>query len=75
MDFYWAGLIFWILIGASLLLFIWGLRRKSWKLLLMSGITVLLPSLYFGGAENWFRLLALLPLIPFALAYYTRKRI
>jgi len=75
MGFYWVGLIFWILIGASLLLFIWGLWKKSWKALLMSGISLLLPSLYFGGAENWFRLLVLLPLVPFVLAYCTRKRV
>jgi hypothetical protein len=75
MGFYWFGLIFWILIGASLFLFIWGLWKKSWKALLMSGIALLLPSLYLGGGENWFRLLVLLPLIPFVLAYYTRKRV
>lgn len=75
MGFYWAGLIFWILIGASLLLFIWGRWKKSWKALLVSGMALLLPSLYFGGAENWFRLLVFLPLIPFVFAYYTKKEL
>ncbi len=74
MGFYWVGFIFWILIGAAFFLFIYGLWKKSWQALLISGIAFLLPMLYFGGAENWFRLLALVPLIPFVLAYYTRKR-
>ncbi|OAH57970.1 MULTISPECIES: hypothetical protein [Bacillaceae] len=74
MSFYWLGLIFWCLIGASVFLFIWGLWKKSWKALLISGITLVLPSLYFFGAENWFRLIVSLPLIYFFLAFYTRKR-
>jgi hypothetical protein len=72
-GFYWVGLIFWLLIGIALLLLVWGLWKKSWIVLLVSGIALLLPSLYFGGAENWFRLLVLLPLIPFVLAFYTKK--
>jgi hypothetical protein len=72
-GFYWVGLIFWLLIGVALLLLVWGLWKKSWIALLISGIALLLPSLYFGGAENWFRLLVLLPLMPFALAYNTKK--
>lgn len=74
MEFYWVGLIFWFLIGASILLFIWGLQKKSWKILLLSGITLILPSMYFFGAENWFRILVLLPLISFFLAYYIRRK-
>jgi len=73
MSFYWTGLIFWILVIASFLLLIWGIRKKSWKALLCSGVFIILPSLYFGGAENWYRLLVLLPLIPFVLAYFTKK--
>ncbi|ESU33216.1 hypothetical protein G3A_07540 [Bacillus sp. 17376] len=68
-----AGTIFWLLIVASGFLFIWGLINKSWKLLLMSGMAVTLPSLYFLGAENEFRLLALVPLLPFGLSYFLGK--
>ncbi|WP_043932571.1 hypothetical protein [Bacillus sp. EB01] len=75
MDFYWVGFIFWLLIGASMLLFLWGLKKKSWKSLFVSGIVLILPSLYFLGAENWFRILAFLPLISFLLAYYSRKSV
>lgn len=75
MGFYWVGLIFWLLFGASLLLFIWGLRKKSWKALLISGITLVLPSLYFLGVNSWFRLIVLLPLIPLVFAYFHRKQL
>jgi hypothetical protein len=73
MSFYWVGLTFWIFVVASFLLLIWGLSKKSWQVLIFSGILLILPSLYFGGTENWFRLLVLFPLIPFVLAYYTKK--
>jgi hypothetical protein len=75
MGFYWVGFIFWFLIVASFLLIILGLWKKSWKALICSGIFLILPTLYFGGAENWFRLLVLFPLIPFVLALYIKKRV
>ncbi|MGG0657242.1 hypothetical protein [Rummeliibacillus pycnus] len=74
MGLYWIGLIFWILIGTSIFLFIWGIWKQSWKTLLISGIALMLPSLYFLGAENWFRILAFLPIIPLFLAYCTRNK-
>ncbi len=73
MSFYWAGLIFWLLIGVSLFLFIRGLWNTSWRSLLISGIALILPSLYFFGANNGFRLLVLLPVTPLLLAYYAKK--
>jgi hypothetical protein len=75
MGFYWVGFIFWFLIGASFLSLILGLLKKSRKVLIFSGISLILPSLYFAGGENWVRLLVLFPLIPFVLAYYTKKRV
>ena len=74
MEFYWIGLIFWLLIGASIFLFIWGLWKKSWKALFISGIALIPSSLYFLGAENGLRIIILVPLVCFFLAYYTRKR-
>ncbi|WP_041966584.1 hypothetical protein [Mesobacillus selenatarsenatis] len=68
-----AGMIFWLLIVASGFLFFWGLINKSWKLLLMCGMAVTLPSLYFLGANNAFRLLALVLLLPFGLSYFFAK--
>jgi hypothetical protein len=75
MDFYWVGLIFWTLIVASFLLLILGLWNKSWRVLIYSGISLILPSLYFVGGENWVKLLVLFPLIPFVLALYIKKSV
>lgn len=72
-GFYWVGLVFWLLIGASLFFLVWGLYKKSWKAFIISGIALILPSLYFLGAENWFRLIAGLPILCFLFAYHTRK--
>jgi len=74
MDFSWVGLIYWLFVISSLLLFIWGLGKKSWKAFILSAITLILPTLYFSGAENWVRILVLLPLLPFLLAFITRKK-
>lgn len=68
-NFHWVGFIFWLLIGISFLLLIIGLIKKSWGLLIISGITLLLPSLYFAGAINYFKLFVLTPLIPFIFAF------
>ncbi|MEH7745793.1 hypothetical protein V7659_12245 [Neobacillus drentensis] len=75
MDFFLVGIVYWLLIGASVLLFVWGLWKKSWKGFLWSGIALALPtiSLYVGGAEGWFRLAGLLPLLLWVFAYYTKK--
>ncbi|MGG2028011.1 hypothetical protein AB1282_20125 [Gottfriedia sp. S16(2024)] len=74
-GFYWIGLIFWLLIGSGLVLLIWGLWKKSWHSLLISGILLILPTLYFAGGESWVgKVIALFPLIPFTLAYYIKKR-
>lgn len=69
-----AGTIFWLLIIAAGFLFIGGLINKSWKLFLMSGLSVTLPSLYFLGAENWFRILAIVPLLPLGLSYFMARK-
>lgn len=76
MDFFLIGILYWILIGASLFLLFWGIWKKSWKALLASGIALLLPSLslYFGSAEGWFKLSALPPLVILIVAYYTKIR-
>ena len=73
MDFNWAGLIYWVLVAIGLVSFVWGLWKKFWKAYLVSGITIFLPALYFVGGEGWIRLIGLTPLIPFALAYITKK--
>lgn len=69
-----AGAIFWLLIAVFGFLFIGGLISRSWKFFLMSGMAITLPSLYFLGAENGFRLLALMPLLPFGLSYAFKRQ-
>ncbi|MET3194120.1 hypothetical protein [Bacillus sp. OAE603] len=71
---HWIGYIFWGLIGSGVFLFVWGLWKKSWQSLRMSGFALILPMLYFGGSPSWLKYLALIPLIPFALSFYTKKR-
>ena len=75
MNLFLVGIIYWLLIGASALLFVWGVWKKSWKAFLWSGIALAVPTitLYAGGAEGWFRLAGLLPLLLFVLAFYTKK--
>ena len=72
-GFYWVGLIFWLLISSGFILLVLGLWKKSWKTLVVSGVALILPTLYFGGAENWFKMVVFLPLIPLVLAYIIKK--
>ncbi|MGA9226017.1 MAG: hypothetical protein WB217_06745 [Mesobacillus sp.] len=68
-----ASLIFWILVSAAGILFAIGMIKKSWKAFLWCGLTIFLPAIYFFGAENWFMLLGLVPLIPFGFAFIIAK--
>jgi hypothetical protein len=68
-----VGLFLWGLIIASGLLLIWGLLKKSWKSLLISGLAFLIPSITLSTQQGWFRLFLLLPLIAFSLAFYEKK--
>ncbi|MGG3448873.1 MULTISPECIES: hypothetical protein [Bacillaceae] len=76
MDFFLVGLGLWIMIGSALLLFIWGLWKKSWRALVWSGIALLpsILSIYIGGTEGWLKVSILLPLVLFVRAYYMKKR-
>ncbi len=71
--FNWIIPAFWLLISLTFIFLVYGFRKKSWKLLFAAGLFSLFPSMYFGGTENWFRILAFLPLIFFLLAYYFKK--
>lgn len=73
MDFNLAGFIFWSFIVVPVLLILYGVWKKSRKSLIISGLALSLPMLYFGvAANNWFKLLVIVPLIPFVLAFYTK---
>ncbi|MEH7335018.1 hypothetical protein V7161_20530 [Neobacillus drentensis] len=75
MNFFLVGIVYWLLIGASILLFILGILKKSWKAFLWSGIALLLPSIamFAGDTEGLFRWIGVLSLILFGLAYWTKK--
>ncbi|WP_019241672.1 MULTISPECIES: hypothetical protein [Bacillus] len=68
------SVMFRILSAVGLLILVLGICSKDWKGLIISGFCLLLPSLYFLGGENWFKLLVLFPLIPFLFAYYINKK-
>jgi hypothetical protein len=68
-----ASLIFWILVSAAGILFAIGMIKKSWKAFLWSGLTIFPPAIYFFGAENWFMLIVLVPLIPCGIAFIMAK--
>ncbi|MEK4441491.1 MULTISPECIES: hypothetical protein [Niallia] len=73
MNVYWFGQLFWLLTGGAFLFFLIGLRWQSWEIVLISGILFFVPALYFLGANNWFRLLVIVPLIPFWFAFRIKK--
>jgi len=74
MGFFYAGWVFWVLIGVSMMLFVWGLWTRYYKALLLSGILLMLPFLKIAGSvESWRGMLILVPLIPFLFAYFIRK--
>lgn len=74
MGFLLIGIALWGLVVTSVLLFIWGLWKNSWKSFLISGLAFIIPSIIFVMAQGWLRLLIIVPLISFALAYYTFKK-
>ncbi|MBE4909804.1 hypothetical protein IMZ08_17355 [Bacillus luteolus] len=74
MDFFLVGVLLWLLIVAYCLLFTWGLIKSNWKILLLSGIIILVPAMIFSTADGLVKLLFVLPLIAFSLSYYFYKR-
>lgn len=74
MDFFLVGVLLWLLIAVSGLLFIWGIMKKNWIILLISGFCILIPSMIFSTVDGWVKLFVVLPLISFAIAYYFYKR-
>ncbi|MCP1145257.1 hypothetical protein [Lysinibacillus endophyticus] len=74
MDFFLVALTFWSLVILSLLLLIHGLWKKSWQSLVVSGFAFLLPMLYFAMVDKLFIAFALLPIVPFILAYNMKKK-
>lgn len=74
MNFDWIGFFFWVFVAAAFLLLVVGFLKMSSRAFMLSGLLMILPFLYFLGAENWVRWLALFPLIPITLAIFAKRR-
>lgn len=74
MELFSVGIFLWLLIVLSAVCFIWGIWKRSWKSLAMSGAALLPPMLliYMGGAGIWFWLCIVPPLMLFAGAFYMK---
>nr|WP_316047060.1 hypothetical protein [Planococcus glaciei] len=70
------GILLWSLVIASVILFIYGLWKSSWKALVWSGAAILVPMMliFLGGQGIWFRLSILVPIAIFAAAYYMKQK-
>lgn len=76
MGFFLVGILLWALVIGSIVLFIYGLWKHSWKVLVWSGAALLVPmlSIFLGGQGIWFRLCIVPPLAIFAAAYYMKQK-
>ena len=71
------GILLWSLVIASVVLFVYGLWKRSWKALVWSGAALLLPMgliAFDGSGSMWFKLSIVPPLLIFAVAYYMRYK-
>ena len=67
------GVLLWGLIIAGIILFIWGLVRKSRLLLVLSGAALLTPAIVLSTQQGWFYLFLAIPLAAFAAAFKWKK--
>ncbi len=67
------GVLLWGLIIAGIILFIWGLVRKSRLLLVLSGAALLTPAIVLSTQQGWFYLFLAVPLAAFAAAFTVKK--
>ncbi|WP_147534658.1 DUF4175 domain-containing protein [Bacillus marasmi] len=68
-----VGVVVWGLIIAAALLFLWGIWKKAWRALLISGIAFLVPAIMLFTQPGYTRLFILLPILAFILAYFMKK--
>lgn len=68
----WAGLIFWCCTISSFILFIYSTLTRDALFMLISGVILIPPALYFIGSPTlWW--IALLPIVHFGLATIYRR--
>ncbi|NMD70414.1 hypothetical protein HHO41_08915 [Bacillus sp. DNRA2] len=68
------GVVVWGLVIASGLLLLWGIWKKSWKALVISGLAFLVPAIILFTQPGFTRLFILIPLLVFILAYFFKKK-
>lgn len=73
MGFFLIAVFLWGLIIGSILLFMRGLWKKSWKAFVWSGIAFIVPAIIFATQKGLFSLFLIIPLIAFGAAYFTNK--
>jgi len=71
-----AGIVLWSLVILSVVLLVFGIWRKSWQAVALSGVALLLPSLliFMGDDGLWFKLAIVPPILLFAGAYYMKYK-
>jgi hypothetical protein len=77
MGLFLMGILLWSLVIISVVLFVYGLWKSSWKALLWSGVAILLPTVLIFMGENqgiWFRLSILVPIAIFAAAFFMKQK-
>ncbi|MGK7376857.1 hypothetical protein ACSFXN_03375 [Planococcus sp. 1R117A] len=76
MSLFLMGILLWSLVIASVILFVYGLWKSSWKALMWSGTAILLPTIliFMGDDGIWFRFSILVPIAIFAAAYYMKHK-
>ncbi|WP_442598900.1 hypothetical protein [Neobacillus sp. D3-1R] len=67
-----VGYLFWVSVAVSAVSIIYGLVKKSWRAFFLSGISFI-PAALYAGVGGELRLVLLVPVILFALAYVLRK--
>ncbi|HSJ37730.1 MAG TPA: hypothetical protein VK945_05900 [Planococcus sp. (in: firmicutes)] len=76
MGFLLMGILLWSLVIASVVLFVYGLWKHSWKALAWSGVALLFPMgliAFDGSGSMWFKLSIVPPLLIFAAAYFMKR--
>ncbi|HSP22501.1 MAG TPA: hypothetical protein VLQ20_09230 [Planococcus sp. (in: firmicutes)] len=77
MGLFLMGILLWSLVIASVVLFVYGLWKRSWKALAWSGAALLLPMgliAFDGSGSMWFKLSIVPPLLIFAAAYFMKHK-
>ncbi|MBY0096223.1 hypothetical protein [Mesobacillus maritimus] len=68
------AIILWGLIIATCVFLVFGFVRKSWKALLYSGISFIIPGIVLFTQGGPFRLLLLYPVIAIIFAFVLKRR-